>query len=319
MRTKILTIMLAIALAFSMTIGAKANAAYKDMWAQVYSWDGTINADGKLELTKVTSGITFVVMMRNSSATLETLYLYGNDTMVTTGMANPITGTSYTAATVCSDMVRFRVDPTETTDTYVDLVVVNQAGGYSAFVEDFTEYKHSIVIDQRPNVRHHGYGFIATGGSSTETDTGIDFPDDCIIDKMMLEIGTAFAGGTTPLLSVGILSSGTNGDADGFIVGCSLATAGYHDPLRAGVDLTSYSFSSGGEQTAIINAGVAGTFLAHFGVGSGDTETLLAESLFKPDQLLIHGTWENSLTYTFPTSHASTGWGMVHFWFTRIR
>lgn len=317
MRNKLLTMVLAIGLVFGLAFGV--SAANKDMWAQVYSWDGTITADGRLELTKVTSGITFVVMMRNSSATLETLYLYNNDAMVTTGMANPVTGTSYTAATVCGDMVSFRVDPTETTDTYVDLIVVNQAGGYSAFVEDFSEYKHSIIIDQRPNVRHHGCAWIVTTGSSAETDTGIDFPDDCIIDKMMVEIGTAFAGGTTPLMEVGILSSGTNGDPNGFIEQCSLATAGYHNPLRAGVDHTSYSASSGGEQTGIINRGVAGTFLAHFGVGSGDTETLIPESLFLPSQLLIHGTWENSLTYTFATSHCSTGWGIIHFWFTRIR
>ena len=109
----------------------------------------------------------------------------------------------------------FRCDPTETTDTYVDLIVVDQAGGYTAFVEDFDEYTHSIIIDERPNVRHHGCAFIATGGSSTEIDTGIDFDDVSIIDYMVVEIGTAISGGTTPLLDVGILSSGTNGDSDG--------------------------------------------------------------------------------------------------------
>ena len=54
-------------------------------------------------------------------------------------------------------------------------------------------------------------------------------------------------------------------------------------------------------------------------VAGFDTQTLQPESLFVPSSLTIHATWENSLTYTFPTSHASTGFGLIHFWFTRIR
>jgi hypothetical protein len=311
---RFLTIVLAIGLIFSLTMPAKA--ANKDMWAYVYSWDGTVTGEGKLELTRITSGVTFAVMMADSSATLETLYYY--DTPAMTSLANPVTGTSFADNAICNDMVRFRVDPTETGDADVDLMVVNQSGGYSAFVEDFNEYKHSIIIDQRPNIRHHGYAFIVTTGSSSEIDTGIDFPDDSVIDMMLIEVGTGFAGGTTPLLNVGILSSGTNGDANGFIESCDVATAGYNDPYRAGIDLTSYSVSSGGEDGAIINSGVVGTLLGHMDVGTSDTGDGHAGGIYK-SQLLIHGTWENSLTYTFGTSHASTGWGVIHFWFTRIR
>jgi hypothetical protein len=312
---KLLTFMTVLILALAVFI-APSQAAFKDMWAKVYSWDGSINASGRLELTEITSGVTYVVFMANSSATLETLYRYNNDAY--TALGNPVTGTNFASDSISGDRVAFRVDPTETNDTAVDLIVVDQAGGYTAFVEDFDEYTHSIVIDQRPNVRHHGVAFLVSTDSSAETDTGIDFDDDVIIDKGLIEIGTAMAGGTTPLVSVGILSSGTNGDADGFILGASLATAGYHNPLRAGVDLTSYSVTSG-EAYGVINLGYAGTFLGHLGAGSADTQTLIPQGMIVPDQLLIHGSWENSLTYTFPTSHVSTGWAMFHFWFTRIR
>lgn len=290
-----------------------AQAAFKDFWAKVYSWDGTINARGQMELTEITSGITYVVMQRNSVATLETLYYYGADAM--TSLSNPVSGTNFTSATVGNDMVRFRVDPSETNDTYVDLIVVDQAGGYTAFVEDFTQYKHSIIIDERPNVRHHGVAFIYTTGSSSEIDTGIDFDDVSLIDDMRLEIGTAFD--TNVGIMVGLLSSGTNGDPDGFISGATLATAGFKSPWRAGVDLTSYSYSSGGEAGAIINKPTVGTFLGYVDAGTSDTAD--DAGLVGREGLIIHGTWENSLTYTFSTTAASTGWGMIHFWFTRIR
>ena len=303
-----------ICMLLTMAFVFPAQAANKDMWAKVYSWDGKLTARGTPILTEINSGVTFVVMQRNSTATLETLYEYDDDTM--TSLANPVTGTNFADDTVCNDMVSFRVDPGETTDTYVDVIVVDQAGGYTAFVEDFDEYTHTIVIDERPNVRHHGVAFIYTTGSSTETDTGIDFDDICIIDKMMVEVGVAFP--TNVAMEVGILSSGTNGDANGFIESEGLATVGFNDPLRDGVDHTSYSVTSS-EAYGVINAGAAGTFLAHIGLGSGDTETLIPQGMIVPSQLLIHGTWENSLTYTFGTTACSTGWGMIHYWFTRIR
>ena len=149
---KLLTFILALALVFALTM--PASATYKNMWAYVYSWDGDLTADGRYELTRIETGISFVVLQRNSGVTMETLYVYDKTPLATTGMAQPVTGTSYASDTVCNDMVAFRVDPGETLDTYVDLIVVDQAGGYTAVVNDFTENTHTIVIDERP-LREH--------------------------------------------------------------------------------------------------------------------------------------------------------------------
>jgi len=303
-------------IAMMLSFPVTGHSAAKDMWAYVYSWDGKMNTDGKMVLTRITSGVTYVVLQTNSLATLETLTYYNNPN--NTSLANPVTGTNFASDTISGDMIAFRCDPSETNDTAVDLIVVDQTGGYTAFVEDFDQYTHTVIIDERAGVRHHGCAFIATGGSSTETDTGIDFEDVSVIEYMMVEIGTPISGGTTPLLDVGLLSSGTNGDSDGFLNDCSLATAGFVQPYRAGIDNSSYSVTSS-EQGGIINVGPVGTFLGHMYAGTGDTETLAAESCFVPQTLTICGTYENSLTYTFPTSHASTGFGLIHFWFTRIR
>ena len=211
----------------------------------------------------------------------------------------------------------FRVDPTETNDIYVDLIVVDQAGGYTAFVEDFDQYTHTIVIDQRMNVRHHGAAFIRTSGSSSEIDTGIDFDDDTIVDDMIIEVGTAFPTNTN--MRVGLLSSGTNGDSDGFVVDRVLATAGYITLNEGGIDLTLPIASTGGERPAIINDTGIGTYLGNFMLGTGDTDISNPEGHLVRHGLIIHGTWENSLTYTFGTTACSTGWGVIHFWFTRIK
>jgi hypothetical protein len=312
---KLLTFVLAVAILFSFSL--TANATYKNMWAQVYSWDGKMTADGKLELTKLTSGVTYVVMMKNSTATLESLYYYNSGQMTT--QANPVTGTNYTSATIGNDMIRFKVDPTETNDAAVDLIVVDQSGGYTAFVEDFDQYTHSIIIDERPNIRHHGVAFLYTTGSSSEVDTGIAFDKVSVIDDIMVEVGTAFSSNTT--LAIGILSTGTNGDKDGFLIEkACLATAGYHTLYEGAVDLTVPVVSSGGERAGFINSSYIGTFLGNFMQGTSDSA--LAEAgvgdLYR-HPLLIHGSWENNLSYIFSTLEATTGWGLIHFWFTRIR
>ena len=312
---KLLTFILALALVFCMTL--PASAVNRDMWAQVYSWDGTMTADGRMELTKITSGITYVVMMADSIATPESLFYYVSDQMTT--QANPVTGTSYTDAAIGNDMVRFRVDPTETNDIYVDLIVVDQAGGYTAFVEDFTQYKHSIIIDERPNVRHHGVAFICTTTSSTEVDTGIDFDKVSIIDDMAIEVGTAFP--TNTAISVGLLAAGTNGDANGFMTYEGMGTQGFSLLTEGGVDLTIPLVSSGVEQLWIPVQPQFGTWLGHWQIGTGVTTSIApqTESLLIRRHLLVYGTWETSLTYTLPVIAADTGWGLIHYWFTRIR
>jgi hypothetical protein len=313
MKRKLLTFILALALVF--TFGLTANAGMKDYWAQVYSWDGTINADGRLELTKVTSGITYVVMMADSVATLESLYYYDSDQMTT--QANPVTGTNYGSTPVGNDMIRFRCDPTEAGDEEVDLIVVDQAGGYTAFVEDFTQYKHSIVIDERPNVRHHGCAFIVTTGSSTEIDTGIQFDRISVIDSMAIEVGTAMSGSAgSALVSFGLAGAGTHGDTDGFIIDEELATAGWHDPWRAGVNTSDSLATLAGEQIAIHEVGAVGAFIGYMSTGTSDTGD--GEGILLRTPKVIHGTIEQSLVYMFSTSDAATGWALLHFWFTRV-
>jgi len=59
--------------------------------------------------------------------------------------------------------------------------------------------------------------------STTEKDTGWDLPSTAIVLEVLVEITTAEAGIT---MDVGLLSTETGGDADGFLDGVSVAAVG---------------------------------------------------------------------------------------------
>jgi len=267
--------LITIAMMFCVYAGA-AQAEFKDMTAAVYSWDGTTNAIGEKNLVRETSGITFKVLQANSD-TAETLYKFDDDTM--TSITNPVSATAFASSVTCNDYVRFRVDPGEAGDENVDLIVVNTDGGYTAFVEDFNQYQHTIIIDESPGEQHTGMIWFGASDNS-ETDTGVNFQYDTLIEHVQAEIVTVDA---TETIDIGLLSSETAGDANGFLAGVSVATAGY--PL---VTLT----TSG----ALMDDGTN----------------------FDPDGHVCTGANAVSLTYT-GSAGSDTAAGYIHYLFTRLR
>lgn len=269
---RLFKILMIIAVAFVLV--APAHAEWRDMWAAVYKLD---NSGGGERLTRITSGITFKVLQADSD-TAETLYVM-QDKQAFTSLTNPVTTTNFNSATVCNDTVSFRVDPGHSGDEYVDLIVVDTAGGYTAFIENFDRYNHRIVIDQRPNVLHHGCYWYADA-STSEIDTGIDFDYDTAIFTLFAEVVTAQTGGT---LSVGVLSSGTNGDADGFLATEDISSAGYP------------------------------------ALSLGDSGALMDDATnYYPNGHKVLSDSEQSLTYTCGTT-TGTAAGYIHWFFTRMR
>lgn len=61
----------------------------------------------------------------------------------------------------------------------------------------------------------------------SETDTGTDLPSDAIVTDVFLHVNTAEATGTTKTIDVGLLSSESNGDADGFLDGVDVSGTGW--------------------------------------------------------------------------------------------
>lgn len=283
--------------AISLLVAIPAQAAFQDMWAAVYSWKGGVGADGKKVLTPITSGITFKVLQKDSD-TAETLYVFGKDTL--TSLTNPVTTTNYALATACNGKVAFRVDPGETGDRYVDLIVVNTAGGFTAFVEDFDKYTHTIVIDQRPNIRHHG--MIWFGASSTsEINTGVTFASKSFIEDVRVEVVTVASAIS---VDVGILSSGTGGDADGFRANVLLTTAGFVKDTGIITAGTSVDFTAASTYGVLLYTAITGSDAD----GAEGGRSYLG---------YVHdGTSTGVLTYTM---NSTSGAGYLHYFFTRMR
>lgn len=62
--------------------------------------------------------------------------------------------------------------------------------------------------------------------STSEQDTGFDLPANAVVLDAYVEVTTLEATGTTKTVDVGLLASESGGDADGFLDGVSVATAG---------------------------------------------------------------------------------------------
>ncbi len=76
---------------------------------------------------------------------------------------------------------------------------------------------------------------ITTTPTGSEQDTGFDLPANALVLGAFVEVTVAEATGTTKTIDVGLLSSESGGDADGFLDGVSVAALGaYQGGLVSG-------------------------------------------------------------------------------------
>lgn len=279
-----------LTLLFCLVFTGQAFANY-DYWAQVYKQTNV--GTGELELTPITTGVTFKVLTINTD-TAATCTVYKSSTSLT----NPVTTTNFASATACKNKVRFR-----TSASTVDLLVVDTNGGYTAFIEDFSPNDHKIIIDERPNVMHHGTIWFSAS-DATETDTGVDFLADSFIHDVWVEVVTIDA---TETIDVGLLSSETSGDADGLRVAVSTATAGF---------VLDTAVITNGSSADYWTASTYGALLATAITGSDSAVTTLGgKSVLNH---VVTGSNAKSLTYT-GSSGSDTAAGYIHYFFTRMR
>ena len=290
--------LITLVFAVALFISVPAQAATQDMWATVYKWTGMMNTDGSASLTKLTSGVTFKVVTA-SADTAETLYKYGDEAL--TSVTNPVTAANFASATVCNKRVAFRVDPSESGDRYVDVIVTDTNGGYSVFVEDFDKYTHSIIIDERPNVLHHGVIWFS-GTTTNEIDTGIDFLQKTFVSDVRIEILTTSIG----TMDIGLLSSETGGDANGLRMNLSLASSGFIKDTAVITNGSTTDYTPASTYGALLVTALTGTD------ATGDTggKSYLGH--------IVDKTNAKSLTYSVNTS-ISTPAGYIHYFFTRMR
>lgn len=269
-------------------LAGTAPAANYDYTATVYKKTGVIR--GGSDLVPITSGVTFKVLTANTD-TAGTITRFGDDKA--TAVTNPVTAANFASATVCNAKVQFR-----STASTVDLIVVDTSGGFTTFVKGFSPYDHSIVIDETPNIMHHGMIWFSAS-DNTATDTGVDFLPDTIIHDVIVEVVTVDATET--------ISVGTADTAAGFRTGVSVATAGY---------IADTAVITGGSNIDYTPATTYGSLLATAITGSDAVAT--NGGITRLQHVVVTSGTDDDLYYT-GSAGSDTAAGYLHFWFTRMR
>ena len=109
---------------------------------------------------------------------------------------------------------------------------------------------------------------ISSAPTGSEQDAGIDLPAKAVVLDVLVDVTAAEVTGGTKTMNVGLLSSESGGDADGFLVGVSCAATG----LKRGVA----TVTAGGSET-YLSATTRGALLGSFVAGAdsaGDVGTV---------------------------------------------
>lgn len=109
-------------------------------------------------------------------------------------------------------------------------------------------------------------------GDATETDTGVDLPDG-LVDPLRSGLQVVNVDGTETI-DVGLLSGGTGGDADGFMDGASIATAG-----PVGLSLANGAVTMGALLREQDSANAGDLVPKAYAAGSGTNTTRLSYTL----------------------------------------
>jgi len=105
--------------------------------------------------------------------------------------------------------------------------------------------------------------------SGSEQDTGVDLPANAMVVDVLVDVDVAEATGSVKTINVGILSSESGGDADGFIAGLSVATTGLKRPVAATATGSNETYLASTTRGALLQTFLAGSDTA------GDVGTLV--------------------------------------------
>ena len=162
----------------------------------------------------VLNSSTEVWVFAEDGESTATLY---SDKQLSTVATNPVVPNSTTGK------VSFWV---ATTTTALDIVVRNNdtdKGPCVARRASFSRTDHRIRCFRNSTIKQL-VRLAGTANDVTEKDTGIDLPDNAIVYHAAF---ITRAGNTNQTTAAGILSSETNGDADGFCGATDTSAAGY--------------------------------------------------------------------------------------------
>jgi hypothetical protein len=289
--TSIMAVGLLLAV-FAFDVGTSF-AVMRHYVAQVYRVDYNKQAFGSpLAASQAAlTGITYKVMAIGTT-TAETVYSGGGPGNLSS-KTNPVTTTVFAT----DGRIDFWCDPTDATnDLYVDLLVVDSAGGFTSYIQNFRPSDRSVVLDVSLDKPHKGQIWF-NPTTTDETSTGITFKQGTYIRDVFVQVITAAAAAT---IDVGLISSGTTGDADGFRKGVLLTTTGYVKDTGVVTNGTTIDYTAATTYGALLYTAITGSDA----VASGGGRSYIGH--------VIRGTQTGVLTYT---SYSTAGKGMIHYAF----
>lgn len=254
---------------------------FNDNKYDISVYDPALSRDGFSEDGLITSGC-YVFVYDAGTKTLSTIYSDG----ARTALANPITRTQFAVA----DKILF-FGPNSSYD-----IVVNDDKGNTATYPGVTPNLHSVAIDRSGSEKCLVFPMVFNAGG-TEVDTGLDLPKKCLVVGAAVEVVTVDA---TETVNIGLLSSETAGDADGFLAAVSVATAGYVAPV---------DYTVGSNETYVSTMSI-GALLGEGSVGN-DVATDVGSAFIKGH--LVDGSNATSISYQPSTSDTFAGYGYVMF------
>lgn len=102
---------------------------------------------------------------------------------------------------------------------------------------------------------------------TTETDTGFDLPANALVREVFGNVLTAEATGTTKTVDVGLLSSESGGDADGFVVGLVVSATGTVSPTNTNTTGANNTYLSATKHGVLLADRILGEDVAAGGDG----------------------------------------------------
>lgn len=241
--------------------------------------------DGFSSTGDITSGVyTFVYDV--GTKTLATLY-----TKTGASLANPITRSQFAT----DGVIKFYVPATS-----VDLFVAHSDGSCASYMA-VTPQVHTVKLDRSHTASKCLVFPMAASAGGSETDTGLDLPKDVIVYDARIQVTTSDA---TETVSVGLLASETNGDADGFLATVSVAATGH---------IANQATTAGSNET-YLSTNYYGALMGTFLVGAdaaGDVGTSVLTGH------VVTGSNATSVSYTPSSSDTFAGYGYVYFRYLR--
>jgi len=295
-----------LALVGLMLFVGPACAGYDHYTINVYKDVGY--RSGSFGYPAVTSGVQYLVLTAATGglegASLTKSTLYGERGL--TSMSNPVNFDTFDAV----GKIEFWIADSETS---CDIIVVDNDGGYTLYLNNVTPSVHSAIIDERMGVQHHGqiWFSLATdviwSGVSTAApdaahtltgpfDTGIDFHVNTMISDVLVEMIVPCYDSSDTDISVGFASAEnafrnlSETDAHGFVDAIWSASCTHGELLYMASCVEAHGGGVGTDIPASYILREAGSLT--YQLSSGDNTQ---------------------------TDYTDAGWGFLHFFFTPLR